>query len=295
VTLVWAEFEEKGFEIAAAIELAAGGTVLGNVFSPGQVLEAILGYDAAAAPDSTHPVWDLLRVPRPPGDSLVPAAWHGGLLPRGNQLPTSPVSLILQYKRPEFLRNGRASQWGLWRRPYFRFARTRDQQAVLRRLERRLVGDAIVRYAAPAFWTMADLEGAQLSGTVLARTGFVSPTMLGSHAVWTYREPGTTGFGNPRSRRLPFDTLDTLLRPAFHMPLESSDLIVRESGIRSHLRNLADAASYSEPRLRAAVGLWVSDLSKRTKLQAGVLAELQDLVLVVSVLSRIDAGWFILE
>ena len=48
--MVLAEFEEKEYEIPAAIELASGRSRFGHVFSPGQVLEGILGYDAAVTP-----------------------------------------------------------------------------------------------------------------------------------------------------------------------------------------------------------------------------------------------------
>lgn len=70
-----AEFEEKEYEMAFNIELAAGG---GAVFSSGQVLEKIVGYDAAGAPDRDHAVWQILSVPRPKGLRLVQTHWRPG-------------------------------------------------------------------------------------------------------------------------------------------------------------------------------------------------------------------------
>lgn len=69
-----AEFEEKQYEVPACIELATGKLGAG-VFSSGQVLEKILGYDVAARVDPNHLLWRVLRAPRPAGVSLVPEFW----------------------------------------------------------------------------------------------------------------------------------------------------------------------------------------------------------------------------
>jgi hypothetical protein len=79
-----AEFEEKEYEVAFTIELASGG---GLVFGSGQVLEKIVGYDAAAHPDRDHLIWALLNVPRPRGLRLVQPMWSPGEVPSPMQLP----------------------------------------------------------------------------------------------------------------------------------------------------------------------------------------------------------------
>jgi hypothetical protein len=65
-----AEFEEKEYEIAFTIELAADR---GIVFSSGQVLEKVVGYDVASDPSPNHLIWELLQVPRPEGLRLAPS------------------------------------------------------------------------------------------------------------------------------------------------------------------------------------------------------------------------------
>ena len=95
----WAEFEEKQYEIAATVELGRRG----DVFGAGQVLEKIVGYDAAAAPSADHPIWRVLRLPRPRGLRLLPSHWQRRTQPAARELPSVAVSLILQYKRPEYL------------------------------------------------------------------------------------------------------------------------------------------------------------------------------------------------
>lgn len=133
--------------------------------------------------------------------------WSPGVNPPASRLPPTPVSLILQYKRPEYLSGPRAEQWRFWRQPYFRFGRTSDQHTVLRRLERNLGSDAIVRYAAPAFWRRGDLDAARFGQWVLVRSGFVSPNAVGRHRVWTYVKPGIDGRANPRRRPDPLKGL----------------------------------------------------------------------------------------
>jgi hypothetical protein len=164
--MAWAQFEEKEFEDAANGEIHRQGFVF--AFAP--VIEAVLGYDAATAPDPDHLIWRVLRVPRPPGLRLLPPYWPSSNASPAHKLPPIPVSLILQYKRPEYLRGGAAKQWRLWRQPYFRFTRSDRQHRVLLRLERFVHGDVLVRYTAPGFWEQTDLDYARLARYVLSST-----------------------------------------------------------------------------------------------------------------------------
>lgn len=66
-----AEFEEKQYECAFNVELGASGPV----FASGQVLEKLTGYDTVADPGSSHVLWRILAIPRPPGIRLVPDHW----------------------------------------------------------------------------------------------------------------------------------------------------------------------------------------------------------------------------
>lgn len=109
--VTWAHFHEKEYEVGFGIELASGGSQRAPVFSCGQVLEKVLGYDATADPSHDHLIWRLLRVPRPAGLRLLPAHWSRGPQPTAGSLPVTPISLILQYKRPEYLFGPTAKQW----------------------------------------------------------------------------------------------------------------------------------------------------------------------------------------
>jgi hypothetical protein len=284
--VAWAEFEEKQYEIAATVELGRRG----DVFGAGQVLEEIVGYDAAAAPSSDHPLWRVLRVPRPRGLRLLPSHWQRGTEPHPQDLPSRLVSLILQYKRPEYLRGANAKQWQLWRRPYFRITRSSRQQRILLRLERNLGTAATVRYAAPAFWQRGELEAAQLAHEILLRSGYVRPLDLGSHRVWTYEEPGIDGRANPAGPRRPFETFERLL---FEDRRTSgpSDLALYE-GLPNHLRALGDAATERTPILRRRVEIWVRRLfSRDVGLTPDQILQLGDLAAIVTVTDQIGASW----
>lgn len=215
------------------------------------------------------------------------------------KLPNRPVSLILQFKVPEFLRGGRAKQWNLWHRPYFRFAKSNQQQGVLARLENTLGSDVIVRYAAPAFYRQADLEIAQLARLVIAKSGHVSPRELAKHRVWTFIEPGVDGRANPSGPFRPFEPLEISLATASR-PLSPSghaapttDLDAYE-GLRSHLSSLADSVRERNPTVRDAVRRWAFGL-RGLDLTPQQTLDLLNFVSVQTAVAHVGAAWFLID
>lgn len=286
-----AEFEEKEFEVAAAIELATDAGRYGPVFSPGQVLEKILGYDAAADPWSGHRIWTVLGIPRPPGVRLLPSFWQPDSTPPMERLPSHPVSLILQYKRPTYLRGASAKQWNQWKRPYYRFERTKEQQRVLRRFERAVDGRVIVRYASPAFWQRADLERHQITQTVLQSSGFVAPSILGNHRVWTYELPGNVGYPNPSRRGSVFETIDSILD---WQTADAEGQLVPSNGFDGHINDLAFIALRQEPALRRSLTAWADSLrAAALNLPSEAMNRLISFAAVQSSLIRAGASWHI--
>lgn len=286
-----AEFEEKEYETAANIELAYGQRQR-RVFSSGQVLEEVLGYDSVAAPTASNVIWRVLGVPRPKGVRLLPAFWPADAQPAASRLPLSPISLVLQFKRPDHLRGPAARQWRLWHHAYYRFERTERQHQVLRRLEERVGAAVVVRYAAPAFWRYTELEANQLAGRVLEQSGFVSPVALGSHKVWTYDRPGALGYPNPDGEGLRFEHFEDLLFRDLR-PAESGELIVYRP-LGDHLAAMAGAVGYRAPALREPAEQWVQLVAREVpELEPGVLVRLRDYALVQSALTRIGAFWFL--
>ncbi len=289
-----AEFEEREYESAALVELADGG---GAVFTPGQVLEKIVGYDSVAAPVREHILWRLLRVPRPRGLALVPTLWPAAARPTRDVLPSTPVSVVLQYKRPEYLRAPQASQWRLWGRDYYRVERRDAQHRILRNLETRAGDAVVVRYVSPAFWRRGDLEQAHLRRTVLSRSGFVAPSSFGRHRVWTYIEPGTDGQFNPRNARVTFETYSSLTsRWAAEFEGTPSGLPARREVIPEHLATVARAASYRNPAIRKTVQTWMrAVVSADLGLSQRDLVALSAYATIASTSAHVGAVWFIAD
>lgn len=293
-----AEFEEKEYETAAVIELASGK--LGRVYSAGQVMERLLGYDAVASPPDGHAIWRVLALPRPAGLRLLPQHWGSGERPDRSRLPTLPISLILQFKRPEYLAGARAKQWRYWNRPYFRFERAVHQQAVLKRLELATGSDVVVRYACPAFWRRGSLEAAHERRTVIEESGFVSPRVLGNHRVWTYVTAGGVGKGNPSGKQVRGESrqdLQRLLSATLEQALRPSGLpALPDSATREHIIGLGAAAEARTPSLRARLDRW-----ERALLDAEVgltdqeVRAVRALAAVTTVVSELGAIWFLLD
>lgn len=295
--MVLTDFAEKAYETAYNIELAKGVGGSPSVFAPSLVLEQITGFDAAADPGSDHPLWRVLRVPRPPGLVLVPPLWSG---PRravvgASELPSLPVSLILQFKRPEYLKATQAKQWHMWQAPYYRFRRDRAQHVVLKRLETRVSSQAVIRYAAPAFHSIGDLEGAQLSASVINRSSHVSPATLGTHAVWTYNTAGTVGRGNPSGRYVDLESFSRFIMPYLVTETATSQFeVVRYSGLREHLASLGAACRERQPQLRRMLDQWTSALVQRD-IPSDRLQPLVDYASILSLLTAQNASWWIFD
>jgi hypothetical protein len=285
-----AEFTEREYELQFNLELASG--LMGTVWTSGQVLEAIVGYDAVANPLQHHIIWRILQVPRPSSIHLAPHHWLGSPKPSAPDLPSQPISLVLQYKRPEYLRGPPARQWGHWRQPYFRFTRARTQHSTLRRLQRGLAAAAVVRYAAPAFWTRAELETNAMARSVIENSGFVGPDSLGRHHVWTYRAPGIEGFGNPRGRRIQFASLEEL-RGLLAQQIESVDLVATTGeGLLAHLAEAGTVSRRREPWLRADLQVFEGNLAAaEIQLTRASLSAIVNLASITSLTARIAASW----
>jgi len=293
-----ADFEEKTYEVVYDVELSEGAGP--TPWAPGQVLEHLVGFDAAASPDASHVLWHVLGAPRPKGLVLLPEHWTGapGRRPAKKRLPSDPISFMVQFKRPEMIRSHAGKQWNLWRRPYFRFKLDPAQQRTLKRLEMNTVGDAIVRYAAPAFVTNQEMDVARLSGQVISSSGHVSPAILSGHSVWTYLTAGSAGRPNPTGKESPFDRLSDLFREPDDYeeprPTSTSSEVETFDAIRKHVEILANAALDRQPEVRRIVRTWSRQLSQRDIPPATVVS-VSNFAAVQTVMSRVGASWWVFD
>ena len=264
----------------------------GFALSAGQVLEKIVGYDAAAAPSASHVVWRMMQLPRPPGVRLLPSLWAPGVIPSADRLPATPVTLVLQFKRPEYLYGASAQQWRFWGQPYFRFRREAEQQRVLYTLERSVGDDAVVRYAAPAFWRRGELEAAHLRRQVIEQSGFVRPSRLARHKWWTYLRPGIDGRANERGTRALFEARDDLISNLFARVERSTELVPSDA-FGNHIQRVGDAAATAcRAPLRRSVQRWQDELADREPdLSTVTVHRIGAVAMISSVTASVGATW----
>ena len=152
-----AAFEEKDYEAPLYSQLLWGNH---RISTPGQVFENAFGIDAAS--EAHHPIfWDFFGYPDIPKGTFLPHhqwGWVWRRYGKHRDLPSFPVNLLIQAKRPDYLkgRNPFLAKYGI-NKDYRRFNIKEHQQALLFRLERQLKNRTLVVYASPSFHTLPDL------------------------------------------------------------------------------------------------------------------------------------------
>ncbi len=196
-----AQFEEKEYEGPLIRELSG----IAPFWSPGQVLEGHLGFDAALA--VANGFWDQLGTPAAPGVNLA----RYGLSPMLRRrrapddapepLPDFTLNLFLQVKRPWQLAPKTAADNSLGA-PAWSFDIDADQQLLLESLASHLGDHADVRYACAAFDTKAQLWQAMKERTLQANSTFPPATELAGHTRGAYDSPGASGVGLSEPERI---------------------------------------------------------------------------------------------
>lgn len=282
-----AEFEEKQYETAANIELALQHAA---VFAAGQVLESVVGYDAATAPPQNAPIWGLMGTNAPKGLQLTPNLWQPPRVPpKAPDLPSSYVSLILQYKRPRYLQSTLAAQYNYWQGAYYRFLIDQNQQDILAQLESSLSGRAILRYACPAFWKYDDLQIHQQNKSILSQSTFVSASNLVSHTAWTYRSPGTVGYPNPRYKEVSTDNFSTLWKS-----LETKGKR-RKENLFQHLRQLGSALETPLVEERPDDNTWLNQFNTTNQLNPVQSQAVLDTLELTEHFGKTGSSWFVVD
>ena len=176
-----AEFEEKSFEGALNLELAAQESKR-IIFSPGQVLESVVGYDASSYLSSNHPIWngDLFKFAEGDYDTKL----REEFLRRGYPNPEIICcNLFIQYKRPEYLKRGAGAQRKKFKsKPFYRIELLENQHKILREQEKKLKNSVVV-YAAPCFHLLKELHAHTINKTHLTNTFFIRPLQLSDKEI----------------------------------------------------------------------------------------------------------------
>jgi hypothetical protein len=285
------DVEEASFAGAANAEL---GRDRGRWFTPGQVEEAILGYDASTVPGDTARA--VLRrvagIELGPGVWLTPNWWlRCAARPEGSLLQSRFASLLLQYKRPTMQYGASAPLMERYGAPYFRFAFTPKQHRTLVRLDEALLDEAVVRYASPCTCHRKQVEQWQMDRSVLENTNFVSPRRIGlKHRAWTYLLPGAVGYRNRFSSdddAIPSDSDASL----FAQLVDGARALALDRHVSQLLRLLAGEAADT------AVDETIAELevSEIDTPRAQAIATVARLLLVGVELQDSGVSWWLLE
>ena len=183
---MWAEFNEKQYEIGFAKEISTQYEVW---WTPSQHQEHWLGFDAAYSSDDLR-IFQILQ---------------GGNIPHGIQLdrifasemdnvfPGTYFNLFVQHKRPEFIKSPRGKERAYWQKSYYRFNIDSQQQKLLEKLENSSSSNAVVTYACAAFYRRADLYRHLNNKSLIQSSNFVRPSRLTGHDRYTFDKPGSCG------------------------------------------------------------------------------------------------------
>ena len=187
-----AEFEEKSYEVPLVAQIMGTNR---QIFSPGQVLEELVGFDVAMRCLSAD-YWRFIGKPTPSG-VVMDSAWFPPLVrPRAAALPTFSLNLFIQVKRPERLTRSSAVEWDNWHEDYYRYDLVPHQQDALEDIVESAGANAHVAYAAPAFHTTAQLFAAIDSGRMVVESNFADAAKMAGHGRYSYTAPGIDGVGH---------------------------------------------------------------------------------------------------
>jgi hypothetical protein len=203
-----AEFEEKEFETLLNQQLCASGSVF---YAPGQVLENIIGLDAALTCQDTQ-FWKLFPSPRPhtlypttssPSGIVLSNDYWVGLDSTLDHFPPIKFNLFVQHKRPAYLRSGSARQWKYWKRPYYRYSLVSHQQIALANLAKIAKDDALVVYSCPAFISREELWKHGFGSSLISNTNFALVEGLDDHEEYTFVSSGSSGYACSEPAEMP--------------------------------------------------------------------------------------------
>lgn len=259
------EFKEKPYEKYVSQEL---GRLTNFAYSPDQCDESFLGFDDAFLLAAPHlfmlaPFRRRSRRLRAFGLTIAELDLVDDEIVK--RMPPFRFNLFIQYKRPEYLRTKGASEWVHWGSPYYRIELTPHQQAILEQIEAGSHGRAATVYAAPAFWTSADLFKHALAGEVVVNSAFADVARLAGHGKYTYSGPGHVGVGHSEPALID----NTPLRERIAAGLEQNEAIEASFHIIKTAAAINDAVGYDDQaaaRLAVVRSILEQDAPSRSQL-----------------------------
>jgi hypothetical protein len=246
---MYVKYEEKTYENFFNSELDSKSKIF---FPLGQVQEGILGMDSAARSLDRglwrrigFPFWfspkfagvDFREIANEMEDYL------GEIV---QNIPMMKVNLLLQYKRPEYIKSGRAHEWVYWKQPYFRYNIYKKQQALLDHLDIVFGQLALVLYVAPAIVDTSELVRYKKKNKIIACSNFKKSSELKGHNKNTYTRAGTHSIACSEPIRIENKSLVEILEtPIKEHEFDNTEFIIEtQSRIESLIR---DNEIYRQP------------------------------------------------
>jgi|SRR5690554_4625 len=187
------DFEEKTYESYFNNELDSKSSVY---FPPGQVLEGLLGFDAASN-SKNRQLWRTLGYPfwlfpHFSGVNLLDIAreLEQELERFINKIPNIKTNILLQYKRPEYITTANGKEWSHWQKEYYRYHVYKEQHEILSKIEQSFGDKALVLYASPAIKSMTELVELKLKRKIIDNSNFQKASKLNGHSKNTYIRAG---------------------------------------------------------------------------------------------------------
>jgi len=198
------QFEEKEYEFPLYNELLHASRKL---WTPGQVLEGYLGFDAALSVANNF--WAVVQRPAVDGVRLARYGLSPMLRRRRSSaastepLPDFTINLFLQVKRPSEYQQAPAEVQavGLGTPTWF-FEIESHQQVLLEKLAAHLGNLADVSYASAAFITKKKLWSLQQEKGLVPNSTFPPAIALRGHDRWAYDCGGACGVGFSEPERM---------------------------------------------------------------------------------------------
>ena len=248
-------FEEKTYESYFNNELDSKSSVY---FPPGQVLEGLLGFDAAAS-SNNRVLWRKLGFPfwffpHFSGVSLIDIAseLEQELDHFIQKIPSIKSNILLQYKRPEYITTANGKEWHHWQTEYYRYQIYTEQHDRLSKIDRSFGDKALVLYASPAISSLTELVSLKKKGKIIDNSNFQKASKLNNHAKNTYTSAGTHSIAFSEPEKLEnIDLISELQRIEATHDLQNKQFILDTSEVISKSMEFSKAfnelmAEYSE-------------------------------------------------
>jgi len=255
-----ASFEEKEFENPVNHQLVHGDLM----WTPGQMLEKVIGFDAAIFVE-TSSFWSALGLSKKRAGTPILASWWKSRAAQSRLSqkppPSFPINAFLQYKRPEYLTSSKTKEWRYWKQPFFRFQITPHQHAALLACASQVGSRGIVAYGSPAFHLRDDLFYYTKNRLLVRNTHFVAAERLSGHKKYTYIDAVTKGKAHSDPKEvvpLRLDLADNSSPPP-RVPSDGADGSAEPPGITvfAIARRCAEQAVYASPNIVGSVARYM--------------------------------------